>query len=408
MDGLGIAVCIAFILLMLTILFQSCAPDVPKLLQADGFTTESDVYKGVRVPIPVPLAPVSVIKADPGLLTRASDLPSAPITGLAEASSRPFDDPALEKVRVADLNHLKADMDGFSANELPILEGRSDPSITLRITEFRGEYQRVKDELSSLTQNPGLESTLSRQSLEIFASNMRVLQRQARLFSVNGIQAVEGFYSGGGGGGEGSETVPITPDQLTELSERLQVEINRLGASGSTSPVLAARINIFTSIRQSVDEYVTAVKDGTMKPENIPIKKSDYKKFLPVLGSPPETPVPRIISTQPMPERYPRSVTTEGFVARGEFEAAIHSLDTGNVGHFDWQKRAIEITQNIKRAGMNTADFGCFMPGEVAVSKDYSWRGHTKMICTRLAANADPAIPEQMGCPPVSWKGWRL
>ena len=310
MDGLGIAVCIAFILLMLTILFQSCAPDVPKLLQAEGFTTESDVHKGVRIPMPVPLAPVSVLKADPGLLTRASDLPSAPITGLAEANSRPFDDPALEKVCVADLNHLKTDMDGFSANELPILEGRSDPSITLRISEFRGEYQRVKDELPSLTQNPGVESTLTRQSLDMCASNMRVLQRQARLFSVNGIQAVEGFY-GGGGGGEGSESAPITPDQLTELSERLQVEINRLGASGSTSPVLAARISIFTSIRQTVDEYVTAVKDGTMKPEKIPIKKSDYEKFLPVLGSPPETPLPRIISTQPMPEPYPRSVTTE-------------------------------------------------------------------------------------------------
>lgn len=404
MDGLGIAVCIAFILLMLTILFQSCAPDAPKLLLTEGFDTASDVYRGVRIPKPVPLAPVSTLKADPGLLNKVSDLPSAPITGLAQTNSRPFDDPALEKVCAADLNRLKTDMDGFAANELPILEGRSDPSITLRISEFRGDYQRVKDELSSLTQNPGLESVLTRQNLDIFASNMRVLQRQARLFSVNGIQAVEGFY----GGGEGSESAPITPDQLTELSERIQVEINRLGASGSTSPVLAARIAIFTSIRQTVDEYVDAVKDGTMKPENIPIKKSDYEKFLPVLGSPPETPLPRIISTQPMSEPYPRSVTTEGFEARGEFEAAIQSLDTGRVGRFDWQKRAIEITQNIKRAGMNTADFGCFMPGEVAVSKDYSWRGHTKMICTRLAANADPAIPEQMGCPPVSWKGWRL
>jgi hypothetical protein len=156
MDGLGIAVCIAFILLMVTILFQSCAPDVPKLLQAEGFTTESDVNKGVRIPMPVPPTPVSTLKADPGLLNKVSDLPSAPITGLAQTNSRPFDDPALEKVCAADLNRLKTDMDGFAANELPILEGRSDPSITLRISEFRGEYQRVKDELSQSDTEPRL------------------------------------------------------------------------------------------------------------------------------------------------------------------------------------------------------------------------------------------------------------
>ena len=74
---------------------------------------------------------------------------------------------------------------------------------------------------------------------------------------------------------------------------------------------------------------------------------------------------------------------------------------------FNWKRRAKEIKENIHRANMNPSDFGCLERGAV-VGPEFSWRGHTKMICSRLASAADPGIPEQMGCPPVSWKGWRL
>ena len=76
------------------------------------------------------------------------------------------------------------------------------------------------------------------------------------------------------------------------------------------------------------------------------------------------------------------------------------------MGSFDWKGRAEAISDAIKRAGMNPSDYGCLEKG-AHVSAGYSWRGHAKMICSRLATNADPAIPEQMGCPPVSWRGWR-
>jgi hypothetical protein len=100
---------------------------------------------------------------------------------------------------------------------------------------------------------------------------------------------------------------------------------------------------------------------------------------------------------------------------RGDFERIIDAFENGvrppseiagNPGKFDWKARADAIADNISRAGMNPADFGCLEKG-AAVSPGYSWRGHAKMVCSRLATNADPATPEQMGCPPVSWKGWR-
>jgi len=98
---------------------------------------------------------------------------------------------------------------------------------------------------------------------------------------------------------------------------------------------------------------------------------------------------------------------------RGEFEEKIQHLSRPpsqaptQIGKFDWKVRAEAVTENIRKAGMNPDDFGCLGRG-AQVSKDYSWRGHAKMVCSRLATHADPGIPEQMGCPPVSWKGWRM
>jgi hypothetical protein len=77
------------------------------------------------------------------------------------------------------------------------------------------------------------------------------------------------------------------------------------------------------------------------------------------------------------------------------------------IGQFDWKKMCEDITQNIRRMGMNPYDFGALKDNS-SVSKDFSWRGHVKMMCSRLATANDPAVPEQVGCPPVSWKGWRL
>jgi len=79
---------------------------------------------------------------------------------------------------------------------------------------------------------------------------------------------------------------------------------------------------------------------------------------------------------------------------------------SGNAAGFDWKKRAVAIRDNIERAGLNPEDYGCLVDTS-SVGKEFSWRGHAKMVCSRLSANADPGAPEQMGCPPVSWKGWR-
>jgi hypothetical protein len=74
---------------------------------------------------------------------------------------------------------------------------------------------------------------------------------------------------------------------------------------------------------------------------------------------------------------------------------------------FDWKQRAHEIEDQVKRRGLNPNDFG-IMPEGTNVSNDFSWKGYTRMMCTRLQATSDPALGITCGCPPIDWKGWRI
>lgn len=76
-------------------------------------------------------------------------------------------------------------------------------------------------------------------------------------------------------------------------------------------------------------------------------------------------------------------------------------------GHLDWKKRSTGICDQIRLRGLDPLDFGCIPEGS-QLSPGYSWRGHTKMVCGRLGATADPGLPETCGCPPPNWKGWTL
>jgi len=75
-------------------------------------------------------------------------------------------------------------------------------------------------------------------------------------------------------------------------------------------------------------------------------------------------------------------------------------------GHMDWKERANQIKQQIKRRGLNPADFGA-IPDGTPVSKEFSWRGHTQMMCNRLNTTTDPGLAMTVGCPPSEWEGWR-
>jgi hypothetical protein len=274
-------------------------------------------------------------------------------------------------------------------------------------------------------------------------------------------------------------------DEQEILNTKLLVEISRLSASGTSDPIIQARINIFSKIQQSVSDIIKRIKDKRLDPTMIPIKKRDYNAFLPALGNT-NTGISKLLSSAGLGslsslfassdsgdtdssnaqakllDRYANSIlnglsynvsltytspnelakekakatqakatqanATEANATearhdiagnhntRGEFENIIQNIhiddfndkDSTDVSAhgFDWKKRSQQICKAIGALGLNPSDFGCLEPG-AQVGHDYSWRGNARMVCTRAATHSDPGIPEQIGCPPISWKAWR-
>ena len=90
---------------------------------------------------------------------------------------------------------------------------------------------------------------------------------------------------------------------------------------------------------------------------------------------------------------------------RGEMEECTNP-SRNEPAKFDWKAKSASICEAIRRRGLNPGDFGCLASAS-SVGPDYSWRGHARMVCTRLQSSLDTSLPEVCGCPPVDWAGWR-
>uniref|UniRef100_A0A6C0KJL8 Uncharacterized protein n=1 Tax=viral metagenome TaxID=1070528 RepID=A0A6C0KJL8_9ZZZZ len=519
MDGIGLLVVVAFLILIIAIVTYTSCDNCQK--GKEGFNAQTDLEQWdstaskpqTRMPtqpeVNVPtVGPAASSLIEGGILpgcASITDLPSAPVNSLGETNSLPYQDPALEKATRPMMNQLKKDMDGFSAFEVPYLQDKSDPAVKLPLIRFQGDYQRIKDELSVITRNPGLQTQLTIEDVNNMGANLRFLQRTYRIYADNKMvpkdpkdqmvpePSKEGFDN------PPSSSLNITPDQLQLLSEKLAVEIVRLQASGTNDPVTQARVNVFTQIKQSVDSMITSIKNGTMDPTTIPIKLADYNKFLPALGdnsagisgllsksgyptlsslfnaydagdisgsniaahmfetyadsllnglsykvdvsytSPNEVALrqaeasaasslaamgagspsityssysPGLNATQSLSTNHPLTM----FGSRGSFDAQVRQMDVANMvggnpasvsepAKFDWKNLSQTIARRIRSMGLNPDDYGV-ITDSTSVGQNFSWRGYTKMVCSRLATNVDPGVPEQCGCPPVSWKGW--
>ncbi len=88
-----------------------------------------------------------------------------------------------------------------------------------------------------------------------------------------------------------------------------------------------------------------------------------------------------------------------------EFANTPHEGNRGPA-NFDWKARSEQICKAIRGRGDDPQLFAC-MPEGTEVSKDFSYRGYTQMICTRALAVADSGYGDLIGCPPFDWVGWR-
>ena len=111
---------------------------------------------------------------------------------------------------------------------------------------------------------------------------------------------------------------------------------------------------------------------------------------------------PRAEGRAPIPQRIDQ---------RSDQASQRGTLVLGAAGQFDWKGRALQITQQIRKRGLNPNDFGAKNERELAAMpinelNPFSWKGYTKMICTRLQAVDMNKTDEMCGCPPSTWRGW--
>ena len=429
-------------------------------------------------------------------------LPIAPYEQIASMSPLPYQDTTLIKANMQQLVSMLEMVKGFLAFEAQELSERSDPTIQLPLNTARGDFHTLQSEVEVLNRNPGLQQTITQSHLNEIASNLAYLQREVRLIGAAGpIQGpiyeftqpvnvrggIEGFEAGvpsqmsgtGLASGTGLNGAIATPQNLNDFVAKITAEITRLSASGTTDPLINARVVALTELRSNIQTILEQVNSGALMPTEIPVMKKDIDNAFPVLGNPAE-PLPQIIKTLGLPpglanilpsnvqndpnitreinsliNKYadtivngisasfavnytsPReaekaralasTIEKTGFPSAADLDNACNTKfmpdgglapvtdrlastpqDAGRgPSQFDWERRAKDIEGQVRKRGLNPDDFG-IMRGNTKVSKDFSWKGYARMICTRLQATMDPSLPETCGCPPMDWAGWRI
>ena len=443
-------------------------------------------------------------------------LPVAPYQAIAKNSPYPYQDPSLVKTNRARILEVLERLKGFLAFQAPEIEDRSDPSIQLPLTTARADFKHLESEANVLQRNPGIQPDVTDLQMNEIEANLAYLQRETELIGVNrpfqspvhdiDLLHAEGFQNPGDGDSYGSSHDPATLEDLQEFSSRAQGEILRLTASGTTDPVIAARVGNLTRMRSQVDSIIEQLQSGALLSVEVPIMKSDIDKALPILGDPSQ-PLPQLLQMANLPsglanmlpagvtqdpetrrqvgnllERYaqtfldgasaavsftvnyvsPRqvalaqarqpinvdmeidvengngtgsTVASTGFPSAADLDRVgsdpsltaiqapdrvtdVHAADpraegrtpmTGDSSkgpsHYDWKGRSASIIGQIKKRGFNPKDFGALAPG-AAVGPSFSWRGYTKMICSRLQTVDAFKMDEMCGCPPADWVGW--
>ena len=396
-------------------------------------------------------------------------LPVAPYQQVAAMSPLPYQDTTLTKANFQQLKSVLELLKGFLSFEAQEISESSDPSVQLPLTTARSDFHTLQREVEVLNRNPGIQSTVTLSHLNEIGSNLAYLQNKVRLtgsggklqgpiyeftqISEDSTNVMEGFVD---------SKKPATINDLYDFIEKIDKAIETLNPNGTTDVVTLRTIQNFTNVKNDVQNIIYKMKNN----QNYEIlTKGDIDKALPTLYESDEN-LPMNSTTNMnsdwlsgLIDKYgediingvsasihisytnPNDSTIDktGFPSMSDLDNTCNGLNvseltgstgsTGSTGlnratraqgtdaavptdagrgpaHFDWKNRAMEIENQIKKRGLNPSDFGILT--DKKVSDDFSWKGYTRMMCTRLQATMDTGLPEMCGCPPMNWPGWRI
>lgn len=206
-------------------------------------------------------------------------LPFGPYGQMASVGSFPYQDPALLPAELEQMKKLYEDIRGFLGFEGASVASSSDPTVQLPLTQLRADSGRLQQEIAVLKKNPGIQASLTQQDTADIQGALSFLQRKVRLFQTSGLisnSCIEGF--------EGSSKTRATQDDLRVLQSRLYSAFITLSASGTTDPVVQARVTKLQKMYTDVTDMIKKLDNGTWKARDIPVYQEDINGILPKLS----------------------------------------------------------------------------------------------------------------------------
>lgn len=215
-------------------------------------------------------------------------LPFAPYAQTASVGSYQYQDPSQLPAELKQMKQLYEDIRAFMVFEGTSVEGSSDPTVSLPLTQLRADSRKLQQEIAVLNGNPGIQASLTQQQLADIQGALTFLQRKVRLFQTAGVvnNEVEGFT------GTTTNTAPKIPASKTELQllqNKVYAAILTLSASGTTDPVVQARIKNLQAMYSETTSIITKIEKGTMKADEVPYYSQDIRVIIPKLADPKST-----------------------------------------------------------------------------------------------------------------------
>ena len=184
------------------------------------------------------------------------------------------------------MKHLYEDLRGFLVFEGPSIFTSSDPTVQLPLTQLRADSRKLEQEISVLSNNPGIQSSLTQQTVADIQGSLSFLQRKVRLFQTAGVvNSTEGFEDGS----EENVKTRATKGDLQNLHSKIYAAILILASSGTTDPTVQARIKKLQEMYGAISDMINKLDNGTWTSMDIPVYKEDINAILPKLGDPTKT-----------------------------------------------------------------------------------------------------------------------
>lgn len=305
----------AFLCLLIVLLVLYVIADQTK---KESFVGEVPLFTKSEVTIPASMKEPAVteLPVSEELEVEGTVLPGAlpvgPYQQLFRNAPYVYQEPSLVRTNRARILELLERVKGFLAFQAQEIEDRSDPAIQLPLQTVRGDFKRLESEANVLQRNPGIQPQMTELDVAQIDDNLAYLQREVELIGANRpFQSpvhdldLEGFTGSQKESltkefKEGFQSQTATPNELKTFSQKLQAEILRLSASGTTDPIVHARVGNLTKMKSDVDEIVTNVNSGAMLQTEIPIESSSIDQALKVMGKPSQA-LPQILKAYDLP-----------------------------------------------------------------------------------------------------------